>query len=138
MFWCSGVATITTACVGVAGNLLSILVLSQKSMTSVFNHLLLSLCLSDLVFLLSTLAMSPIVLHYYLYPAHLYHASECVCHVALATSIFLTTSLSIERHQAVCFPHSYQYRLAKTGHKLLIAYYVLPTIGMACMLNIPR
>ena len=138
MFWCSGVATITTACVGVAGNLLSILVLSQKSMTSVFNHLLLSLCLSDLVFLLSTLAMSPIVLHYYLYPAHLYHAGECVCHVALATSIFLTTSLSIERHQAVCFPHSYQYRLAKTGHKLLIAYYVLPAILIAGLLNIPR
>ena len=107
-------------------------------MSSVFNHLLLSLCLSDLVFLLATLAMSPVVMHYYFYPAHLYHASECVCHLALAASIFLTTSLTIERHQAVCVPHSYQYRLAKTGHKLLIAYYVLPTIVLACILNIPR
>ena len=121
-----------------SGNLLSILVLSQKSISSVFNHLLLSLCLSDLVFLLATLAMSPIVMHFYFYPANLYHASECVCHVALAASIFLTTSLTIERHQAVCAPHYYQYRLARTGHKLLIAYYVLPTIGMAYMLNIPR
>jgi hypothetical protein len=138
MFWCSGVTTIFTAIFGVIGNLLSILVLSQKSMTSVFNHLLLSLCLSDLVFLLSNLSMSPVMMHYFLYPAHLYHASECLCHVALATSIFLTTSLSIERYQAVCFPHSYQYRLAKTGHKLLIAYYVLPAIILGCLLNIPR
>ena len=138
MFWCSGVATIVTAIFGVAGNLLSIIVLSQQSMTSVFNHLLLLLCLSDLVFLLSNLAMSPVMMHYFLYPAHLYHASECVCHVALAASIFLTTSLSIERYQAVCLPHSYQYRLVKTGHKQLIAYYVLPAILLACLLNIPR
>ena len=138
MFWCSGVFTVSTACVGVVGNLLSIIVLSQKSMSSVFNHLLLSLCLSDLVFLLANLVTSPVVMHYNFYPSHLYFARECVCHVALAASIFLTTSLTIERHQAVCFPHSYQYRLAKTGHKLIIAYYVLPAILAACLLNIPR
>ena len=100
MFWCSGVATISTSCVGVVGNLLSIIVLSQKSMTSVFNHLLLSLCLSDLVFLLATLAMSPVVMHFYFYPAHLYHASECVCHVSLAASIFLTTSLRLNLRES--------------------------------------
>ena len=138
MFWCPGVATFSTACVGVVGNLLSIIVLSQKSMASVFNHLLLSLCLSDLLFLLSNLAMSPMMMHHFLYPSYLYHASECLCHVTLAASIFLTTSLSMERYQAVCDPHFYQYRLAKTGHKLLIAYYVLPTILLAGILNIPR
>ena len=108
-------------------------------MASVFYHLLLSLCLADLVFLLSSLVMSPIAMEYVnLYPAELYHASECVCHVALAASIFLTASLSIERHQAVCVPHSYHSRMVSTGHKLLLAYYVLPTFILACLLNIPR
>ena len=83
--------------------------------------------------------MSPIAMEYHdLYPAELYHASECVCHVALAASIFLTASLSIERHQAVCVPHSYQARMISTGHRTLLAYYVLTTILLACLLNIPR
>ena len=138
MYWISGIATLSTACIGVLGNLLSILVLSQRSMASVFNHLLLALCLSDLVFLLSNLAMSPMVLHYLAYPADLFHASECVCHMALATSIFLTSMLSMERHQAVCDPHHYQHRLARVGHELIIMYYVLPAILLACILNIPR
>ena len=119
---------------------MSILVLSRQSMMgSVFNHLLLSLCLSDLIFLLTSLVMSPLAMQYYdLYPTNFYQASECVCHVALAASIFLTTSLSVERHQAVCVPHSYQSRLVSTGHKKLLAYYVLPTILLASLLNIPR
>jgi hypothetical protein len=133
------VATVLTCCIGIVGNLLSILVLAQQSRVSVFNHLLLFLCLSDLVFLLTSLAMSPIAMEYHnLYPAELYHACECVCHVALASSIFLTASLSIERHQAVCVPHSYQSRMISTGHRTLLAYYVLPTIFLACLLNIPR
>ena len=107
-------------------------------MVSVFNHLLLALCLSDLVFLLSNLAMSPMVLHFHSYPADLYHTSECVCHMALATSIFLTSMLSMERHHAVFDPHHYQYRLARRGHKMIITYYVLPTLVMAFILNIPK
>ena len=108
-------------------------------MVSIFSNLLLLLCLSDLVFLLVSLAMSPIAMEYHdLDPAKLYHASECVCHMALAASIFLTASLSIERHQAVCVPHSYRSRMVSTEQKTLLAYYVLPTIMLACLLNIPR
>ena len=102
MFWCSGAATIITASIGLLGNLLSLLVLSRRVMSSMFNKLLLSLCLADLVFLLSSLAMSPIALQYYtLYPLQVYHAAECLCHVSLAVSVFLPATLSIERHQ-VC------------------------------------
>ena len=115
-------ATVLTSSFGVIGNLLSILVLTQKSMATVFNHLLLSLCLSDITFLLTSLVMSPIAMGYHqLYPAEVYHVSECVCHVALAASIFLTTSLSLERHQAVCVPHSYQARMVSMFHKILLA-----------------
>ena len=100
MFWSSGVAAIITASLGVVGNLLSMLVLSRKVISSMFNKLLLSLCLADLVFLLSSLAMSPIALQYYnLYPLQAYHVAECLCHLSLAVSVFLTASISIERHQ---------------------------------------
>ena len=58
--------------------------------------------------------------------------------MALAASIFLTAILNIERHQAVCVPHSYQARMITTGRKTLLTCYVLPTIMLACLLNIPR
>ena len=102
MFWSSGVATIITGSLGVVGNLLSMLVLTRKVMSSMFNKLLLSLCLADLVFLLSSLAMSPVALKYYtLYPLQAYHAMECLCHFSLAVSSFLTATISIERHQVL-------------------------------------
>ena len=65
MFWTSGVATIITASLGIEVKLLSILVLCKKVMSSMFHNLLLFLCMSDLVFLLSSLAMSPVALRYY-------------------------------------------------------------------------
>ena len=102
MFWSSGVATIITASLGIVGNLLSILVLCKKVMSSMFHNLLLFLCMADLVFLLSSLAMSPIALQYYnLYPSYTYHAYECVCHVTLAVSVWITASITIERHQVI-------------------------------------
>ena len=93
--------TIITASLGVVGNLLSMLVLTRKVMSSMFNKLLFFLCLADLVFLLSSLAMSPVALQYYsIYPVVVYNMFECLCHVSLAVSVFLTTSITIERHQA--------------------------------------
>ena len=110
MFWVSGVATIITASLGLVGNLLGMLVLTREVMSSMFNKLLLSLCLADLVFLLSSLAMSPIALQYYtLYPLHVYHAMECLCHLSLAVSVFLTATLSIERHQVRARIYSCQF-----------------------------
>ena len=156
MFWTSGVATIITASLGIVGNLLSILVLCKKVMSSMFHNLLLFLCMADLVFLLSSLAMSlAYTLQYYnLYPSYTYHAYECVCHVTLAVSVWITASITIERHQviikylssallqsclqAVCLPHVYRSRLASTGQKRLITYDVLPAVLLAFLLNIPR
>ena len=107
-------------------------------MVSVSNQLLLYLCMFDLVFLLASLAMSTKALYHILYPVKLYHAVECIFHMAFAASIFLTASLSIERHQAVCVPHAYQSRIISTGQRKLLAYYVIPSIMLACLLNIPR
>ena len=64
MFWCCGVATIVTGIIGIVGNLLGILVLVQKSMSTVFYHLLLSLCVSDFIFLATSLVTSYVALDY--------------------------------------------------------------------------
>ena len=156
MFWISGVSTIITASLGLVGNFLSMMVLTREVMSSIFNKLLLSLCLADLVFLLSSLAMSPIALQYYtLYPVPAYHAAECLCHLSLAVSVFLTATISIERHQvwaseiiiskyhmaylkAVCLPHIYRLRVQVAGPNSLIANYVLPSILLAYILNIQK
>ena len=96
-------ATLTTTSCGLLGNLISILVLCKKNMASVFNHLLVCLCLADLVFLLSNLLMSPVAMGQYTgIFMDVYRVSECVSHVSLATSIFLTVSISIERYQVGC------------------------------------
>ena len=93
-------ATLTTSSFGLLGNLVSMLVLSKKNMSSVFNHLLICLCLADVVFLLSNLLMSPIAMgQYTTIFIQLFHVSECISHVSLATSIFITVSISIERYQ---------------------------------------
>ena len=71
-----------------------------QAMSSVFHHLLAFLCLADLVFVFFNLLISPLPLQIYNIYAYKFHPiAECVCHVALAASIFLTTSLTIERHQ---------------------------------------
>ena len=100
IFWISGVVTLTTASFGLFGNLVSMLVLCKKNVSSVFNHLLVCLCLADMVFLLSNLLMSPIAFgHYTTISIQVFHVSECISHVSLATSIFITVSISIERYQ---------------------------------------
>ena len=71
-----------------------------QSMSSVFHHLLAFLCLADLLFVFFSLLMSPLALHIpYLYSRQFYPIAECVCNVALAARIYLTTSLNIERKQ---------------------------------------
>ena len=100
VYWVSGVATLTTCFFGLVGNIITMLVLCKKNMVSVFNHLLACLCLADMAFLASNLMMSPVALgHYTGIFMQAYHVSECICHVSLATSIFITVSISIERYQ---------------------------------------
>ena len=95
-------------------------------MSTVFNKLLIFLCLADLLFLLcsfvlsvqSTLEVSvsrannpscvrekfaqivQLLSSQLALPESLNLVLECLCHLALSTSVFLTASCTIERHQA--------------------------------------
>lgn len=146
-FWISGVVTVIVSCVGIVGNVLSLVVLCKKVriknnknnndlpcflnhcfdqnllpfsqvMFSMFNKLLICLCLADLMFLVSNIAVSPVSLQVcpgdrpainlsfmltaqipWLYNTPMYHSLECVSHFSLSTSVFLTASCTVERHQ---------------------------------------
>ena len=79
------------------GNLLSLLVLSQEQMKSVFNHLLGFLCLADLAFIVPNLVFSILII--FDNSTHeFYYVLDCIGHVGLASSIFLITSITLERH----------------------------------------
>ena len=68
-------------------------------MSTVFNKLLIFLCLADLLFLLCTFVISLQVTLEVALPTSLYLVLECLCHLALSTSVFMTASATIERHQ---------------------------------------
>ena len=87
-------------------------------MSTVFNKLLIFLCLADLLFLLCTFVISlqvtlevrailvpgpsrvNLLPPQVALPTSLYLVLECLCHLALTTSVFMTASATIERHQA--------------------------------------
>jgi len=137
-FWLNGVTCFSTSALGIIGNVLSIFILCKKEMSTVFNKLLMFLCLADLLFLMCSFVISlPVTLEFGL-PESVYLVLQCLCHLALTTSVFMTASCTIERHQAVCLPHVYRERLIQTGKSWLVTYYVLPTLLSAACLNIPR
>jgi hypothetical protein len=46
--------------------------------------------------------MSPVALGYgENFPLILYHTAECLCHLGLAASVFITVAITIERYQVL-------------------------------------
>ena len=78
-------------------------------MENLFNRLLSFLCLADILFLSLNLLVLP---HYFGYKSSimevLFPFFEGMCHFSLTVSIFLIVAITIERFQAVCFPHLYK------------------------------
>jgi len=131
---------IFVSCVGLIGNILSILVLSRKSMRSCFNNILISLNLSDCTHLMfaildgirnSFVSYYPqwllFIFPYFHYP--LYRISLCC-------SICLIISMAIERHSAVCNPLTYREQHASGRFRSIL--YILPSCLIALLINISR
>ena len=81
-------------------------------MRNVFNHLLATLCMTDILVILTNLVFSINTLH----PNHALFSrllpwSDGVCHIAVTASVFLTMALTVECYYAVCFPLTYQTRV---------------------------
>ena len=108
-------------------------------MRSIFNHLLTSLCMVDLLVIMTNLVFSLNTLcpnHSFL--SILMPWSDGLCHIAVTSSVFLTIAITAERYYAVWSPYSYQTRVAERGHWWILSSYTIPVAFSAIILNIPK
>ena len=108
-------------------------------MRNEFNHMLVALCIADLLVILSNMVLAVKTMNpqssllYQLAPL-----SDGLCHISITTSVFLTVAITIERYYAVCAPHMFKVRVAARGHWWIIYTYIIPTIFSAIFFNIPK
>ena len=76
-------------------------------MSTVFNTLLIFLCLADLLFLLCSFVISLEVTLEISLPSTVYLVLQCLSHLALTTSVLMTASCTIERHQVTLSCHDF-------------------------------
>ena len=79
-------------------------------MRNVFNNLMIFLCVADLMVIISSLSYSFQHLHPLLEDVTepLLQLSDCLSHVSVTVSVFMTISITLERYFAVCSPLTYQ------------------------------
>ena len=79
-------------------------------MRNVFNNLMIFLCVADLMVIISSLSYSFQHLHPLLQSVTepLLQLSDCLSHVSVTISVFMTISITLERYFAVCSPLTYQ------------------------------
>ena len=130
---------IPSCCIlGLAGNILAIIILRNPRMKSTFHQSLIALGACDIMFLslvlldLSTEGVYPfyiIIFPYFLNPMK---------NILLCWETFLIMSITTERFLAVCKP--ILYRSHKLSHSSLVHLltYILPPVFIAICLNIPK
>ena len=131
-FWVSGVMLVTVGVLGIAGNILNLIVLCRKQFRNqVFYNLLTALACFDIIFIASfstsvgyqSLACNPfnLLIRYITYP---------ILNLGLTGSVYMTIAISVERYIGVCRPYSTYKRNAKT--------YILSVIAISVLYNYPR
>eukprot|EP00095_Tigriopus_kingsejongensis_P006395 maker-scaffold117_size339417-snap-gene-2.23 protein:Tk06395 transcript:maker-scaffold117_size339417-snap-gene-2.23-mRNA-1 annotation:"uroporphyrinogen decarboxylase" len=127
--------------IGLMGNFLSLVVLSQKEMqrNNCFNKLLIALVTSDILHICFGIMESFRNSFPSLYPQTLLRVFPWFHYpfyrITLCASIYMVIGVAIERYFAVCFPHDYQ-SMSTQKHRGL--YYILPALFTAFFVNIPR
>ena len=110
-----------------------------RKMFSVFNHLLVSLCLADMMVLLTNLSLAlKTVSPSSSTLSQVAPWSDGLCHIAVSSSVFFTIAITVERYYAVHSPLNYQTRSTKQGHWWILASYVVPVVVAAILFNIPK
>jgi len=124
---------------GIAGNIVSILVLSKKEFQETFHRLLICLALVDIVFIVCAIITCVIRTHSLLEGEHwriwepIFLFSIPMGGCALVTSMYLTVSISVERYFGICFPlHS----RVRGGRRLVL--YLLPVLLFSLAFNLPK
>ena len=108
-------------------------------MRNVFNHLLVAMCVVDLLVILTNLVTAGrTFLPNNLLLIEIAPWSDGFCHISVSASVFLTIAITMERYFAVCFPYTYQSRLAGKGHWCIIISYIFPVFFSAILFNMPK
>ena len=132
-FWISGVALVSVGFLGLIGNILSLIVLCQKTFRRrVFYNLLIELTCFDILFILSygihvgyqSMACQDI------YNLNVSHITYQLLNLFLSGSVYSTVVISIERYIGMCHPY------LKYGRSTWI--YVLAVIFVSVLYNFPR
>ena len=118
---------------GIIGNILNLLILSRKSLTTHMERLeksahfgLIALALSDLLFCISALPHTvkdpsrfdtPTVDFWLLYDAY----GDAVVNTFILSSTWLTVAMAISRYIAICYPLHAREHLSLTSSRVVIA-----------------
>ena len=115
-WWVIGLLSSIVSCLGLAGNMVSLFILTRKSMHSVFNYLLACLCAADTLFLISNLLILPV--HFVLsnnFFDFLFPLFESLCHFSYSASIFTIVTITIERWQVQSKEEQFWWKYSKHG-----------------------
>ena len=143
-FYVEGVATSIIGITGIGINVAALIVLIKSRHRHVFQNLLLSLAIYDLVLILLVLACFAIPQFSENYRRHLLiHALPFLIPLAqtvLSCSRTTTVALSVERYMSICKPFR---RYASKSEPGCIkgsssANYILPILALSIVYNLPR
>ena len=130
-WWIQGLASIMMGCFGVIVNILLIIVLSSKEFRKVFfNKLIITLTISDILFLVFNVYES---LHLYFietsycgFAGYLQFISYPCRKITMCFSIYMTVILTFERYSAVTSPIRHRNRLIGSSWTKPFAKYISP------------
>eukprot|EP00092_Neocalanus_flemingeri_P002178 GFUD01002318.1.p1 GENE.GFUD01002318.1~~GFUD01002318.1.p1 ORF type:complete len:248 (-),score=47.87 GFUD01002318.1:746-1489(-) len=132
-----GVLLVMFGVIGCVGNLMCIIIFSQKIAQKSFHHLMLVLAIFDLLYILMAIMLFGLPT---LYPdvrklawyAYLVPVMLPMAQVGLTGSIYLTVAISIERYTTVVHP------FFKLSHSWSSWNYILPVSAFSIIYNIPK
>ena len=140
-YWTNGIITNTIVILGLIGNILTIVILSQRAMRSSTNYYLSALAVWDSIVLICTgllIGLQGILANdsYYMTTVFAYVVSYIypLALVAQTATIWLTVSFTVERYIAVCHPLKAASMCTISRAKIVIAGVSLGST----LYNIPR
>ncbi|CAG9763052.1 unnamed protein product [Ceutorhynchus assimilis] len=137
-FWCQKVLVPIMVCVGITGNIITVMVLTRRRMRSSTNIYLSALAIADIIHLFFVFLLSfkhDKVIHERKYELYwrFYGLTHWLCDAASSTSVWLTVSFTIERYIAVCHPMKGKYfcteNRAKTVTVIVYILCILTTLS---------
>ena len=137
-YFLENIATPSFCVVGLLGNIVAIIILRNPRMKSTFHQSLIALAACDIMFLSLILVDFAEDILYPFYTIIFPYFINPMKNILLCWETFLIMSITTERYLAVCHPLIYRsHRLSHVPYIHLLTY-ILPSIFLAIILNIPK